>query len=155
MSPADTVSGIEHLRGLHLPGHAAGLVEGEIVVAMALGFAAALIAGLVRHLYRRSRIGVRRSALNALAAAGRLDPETRLVAQARLLRRIVRTLQGDEAASLRGPAWAVRLDEIFATDAFSNGIGRVFVDGLYGRRERPDSALLDAELSRLIGRLRA
>ncbi len=77
-----------------------------------------------------------------------------MLAQARLLRRLVRTLQGDDAASAQGAAWAGRLDSTLRTDFFTAGAGRVLADGLY-RRETPDPVVLDAELSRLIGRLRA
>ncbi len=62
--------------------------------------------------------------LRELALARGLAPEPRRVAQARLLRRLVRTLKGEEAARARGPAWAETLDATFATDFFRNGPGR-------------------------------
>lgn len=75
------------------------------------------------------------------------------MAQARLLRRLARTLAGDAAARETGAAWATRLDTLLATDFFTKGPGRVLADGLY-RRQTPDLDGLDAELGRLIGRLR-
>lgn len=154
MTPADTPASLDQLRGLHLPGGAAGPVQGEILLALILGFSAALLVGLVRFLVSRSRASIRRAALSDLAGSRGLDAPDRILAQARLLRRLVRTVSGDEAASAQGATWAERLDATLRTDFFTAGAGRVLVDGLY-RRETPDPAALDAELSRLIGRLRA
>ena len=151
----DAALSLDQLRGLHLPGNAAGALLGEIVAAAALGFAAALLVGLLRYLRARAQATLRRAALAELAASRDLDPEARLVAQARLLRRLARTRLGEAAASAEGADWAGRLDRLFATDFFSAGAGRVLVDGLYRRRETPDPARLDAELGRLIGRMRA
>lgn len=152
MNPADAPAGLAQLRGLHLPA-AEGAAQGEVVLAIALGFAAALLVGLFRMLRDRQRRSVRRAALRELAAARALPPEQRLVAQARLLRRLARTLRGDAAASARGTDWAATLDGLFATDFFTRGAGRVLADGLY-RRASPDSAAIDAELGRLFARIR-
>jgi hypothetical protein len=154
MTPADAPASLDQLRGLHLPGGAAGPIPGEILLALLLGFGAALLVGLLRFVLARSRASVRRAALADLAGSRGLDGPERILAQARLLRRLVRTLKGDEEASAQGAAWASRLDALLRTDFFTAGAGRVLVDGLY-RRETPDPAALDAELSRLIGRLRA
>ncbi len=154
MTPAEAPATLDQLRGLHLPGGASGPVPGEILLALVLGFAAALLVGLLRHLVARARLSVRRAALAELAASRALPPPERILAQARLLRRLVRTLDGDEAASTHGAPWAERLDACLRTDFFTLGAGRVLVDGLY-RREVPDPARLDAELTRLIGRLKA
>lgn len=154
MNPAASPHSLDQLRELHLPGNAAGAIQGEIVVAIALGFAAALIVGVVRYLRVRARTTLKRSALRELEAANALEPvEARRVAQARLLRRLVRTMQGDEAASLKGKDWATRLDSLFKTDLFSRGAGTVLVEGLYGRPTASDASELDAELRRLIGRI--
>lgn len=154
MTPADAPATLDQLRGLHLPGGATGPIPGEIPLALVLGFGAALFVGLLRFLLARARLSVRRAALADLAGSRALPAPERILAQARLLRRLVRTLDGDEAASAHGAAWAERLDGRLRTDFFSQGAGRVLVDGLY-RREVPDAALLDAELTRLIGRLKA
>lgn len=143
------------LRGLHLPTGAGSVLQGEIVAAIALGFAAALIVGLARVLRARRQATVRRAALRELTLAKGLDPQARLTAQARLLRRIVRTLADEEAASARGTAWAQKLDGTFATDFFSRGAGQAFVDGLYRRPVAADPAAIDAELARLFSRIKA
>ncbi|MCJ2052126.1 DUF4381 family protein [Methylobacterium sp. J-070] len=154
MTPAETPLTLDQLRGLHLPGGAAGAVQGEIVAAAALGFLAALLVGLVRYGRGRARAGLRRVALAELARSRGLDPEARLVAQARLLRRLGRTLGGEAEARATGADWAGRLDARFGTDFFTRGAGRILADGLY-RRHEPDLDALDAELGRLIGRLRS
>lgn len=153
MNP-ELAASLESLRGLHLPANAAGAIQGEVVLAIALGFTAALLVGLVRYLRLRARNNVRRQALRDLAATRGLDPEARLVAQARLLRRLARTLQGDAAADAHGPDWATRLDRLFSTDFFTKGGGRVLADGLY-RRGPADPAAIDAELGRLFSRIGA
>lgn len=154
MTVTDAPASLEQLRGLHLPANAAGAAQGEVVLAVALGFAAALLVGLVRVLRARARSGLRRAALRELAAAQALPPDRRLIAQARLLRRLARTLKGDAAAATQGPAWAATLDALFSTDFFSRGAGRALADGLY-RREAPEPGPLDAELRRLLARIGA
>jgi hypothetical protein len=154
MNPAETPLGLDQLRGLHLPGGAAGALQGEIVAAALLGFCAALLVGLVRYGRSRSRATVRRAALAELARSRGLDPQARLLAQARLLRRVGRTLGGEAESRAVGADWAARLDELFRTDFFTQGAGRVLADGLY-RRQAPDLDALDAELGHLIGKLRA
>ncbi|WP_345819131.1 DUF4381 family protein [Methylobacterium fujisawaense] len=154
VTPAEIPLSLDQLRGLHLPGGAAGALQGEVVAAAALGFLAALLVGLVRYGRGRARAGIRRAALAELARSRNLDPEARLVAQARLLRRLGRTLGGETEAQATGADWAARLDALFRTDFFTRGAGRVLTDGLY-RRQDPDLDALDAELGRLIGRLRA
>ncbi|MDR7035510.1 MULTISPECIES: DUF4381 domain-containing protein [Methylobacterium] len=155
MTPAaETAPSLADLRGLHLPANAAGAIQGEVVAAIILGFTAALLVGAIRYWRARRGSTVRRAALRDLQAARGLEPEARLVAQARLLRRTARTLDGDGVADLRGADWAARLDRIFATDFFGKGAGRVLVDGLYGRRATPDVEAIDAELARLLARIR-
>lgn len=151
----DLAANLDALRGLHLPTASAGGLQGEVVAAIALGFTAALLVGLIRLLRARAGNSVRCAALRELTAAKRLEPEARLVAQARLLRRLARTLVGDAAASSRGPDWAATLDRLFSTDFFSRGAGGILADGLYRRPERPDPAAIDAELARLFARIRA
>ncbi len=164
MTPADAPASLDGLRALHLPGGAAGPIPGEILLALLLGFGAALLVGLLRLLLARRRLSVRRAALAELAGSRGLDGPERILAQARLLRRLVRTLGGDAAASAEGAAWAARCDALLRTDFFTAGAGRVLVDGLYRRTTptptapaptAPDPTALDAELARLIGRLRA
>ncbi|SFG42035.1 protein of unknown function [Methylobacterium gossipiicola] len=154
MIPADAPASLDQLRGLHLPADAAGAAQGPVVLAMVLGFTAALLVGLVRVLRARQRVSLRRVALRELADANTLPPGPRRVAQARLLRRLVRTLRGDAAASAQGAAWAATLDGLFATDFFTKDAGRTFADGLY-RREASEPGSVDAELVRLMQRIGA
>ncbi|MBN6824692.1 DUF4381 domain-containing protein, partial [Methylobacterium organophilum] len=60
--PAEIPLSLDQLRGLHLPGGAAGAVQGEVVAAAALGFLAALLVGLVRYGRGRARDTLRRAA---------------------------------------------------------------------------------------------
>ncbi|GJD29049.1 hypothetical protein PMNALOAF_0281 [Methylobacterium adhaesivum] len=154
VTPGDAPASLDQLRGLHLPADAAGAAQGPVVLAIALGFTAALLVGLVRFLRVRRRGTMRRVALRELAAANALPPESRRVAQARLLRRLARTLRGDTAASAQGPEWAATLDGLFATDFFTKGAGRTFADGLY-QRDPPAPEIIDAELVRLMQRIGA
>jgi len=154
VTPADVPASLDQLRGLHLPADAAGAAQGPVVLAIALGFTAALLVGLVRYLRARQRGTVRRVAARELAAANALPPEHRRVAQAQLLRRLARTLQGDAAADAQGAAWAAALDRLFATTFFSAGAGRIFAEGLY-RRGAPEPGPVDAELARLFARIGA
>lgn len=148
MSP-ETQAALADLRGLHWPTGGGGWLQGELVVAIALGFAAALLVGLVRLVRARLRDTLRRAALRELALAAALPPAERQVAQARLLRRVVRTLSGEAAASARGSAWAGTLDRTFRTRFFSTGAGRDLVEGLYRRPGNGDPAAIEAELRRL------
>lgn len=152
MTPTPDLSA---LRGLHLPTGGSGAVQPEMVAALALGFGLALLIGLIRLIQARRGASVRRAALRELALAKHLESEARRVAQARLLRRLVRTLKGEEAARARGPAWAETLDATFATDFFRSGPGRAFADDLYRRPEAVDPAVLDTGLGRLFTQIRA
>jgi hypothetical protein len=162
---ADPIRPLEALRDIHMPagGDAAVPVVAMILVGCAL--AVALSLGLWP-MFRRWR-AVRRSALGALALTRVLEPAERLAAQAVLLRRLVRTIDGDAAARLQGRAWLDHLDRQFATRFFTEGAGRAFGEALYrplsgqdvdrdiidrGIIDR-DIGALDASLARLIGRI--
>lgn len=148
MSP-EAQAALADLRGLHWPTGGGGWLQGELLAAIALGFLAALLVGLFRLVRARMRDTIRRAALRELALASALPPAERSVAQARLLRRIVRTLSGEAAATVRGPAWADRLDRTFKTTFFSEGAGRDLVEGLYRRPGGADPAAIQAGLNRL------
>ena len=146
---------LSSLRGLHLPTGGNSAVQPEMVAALVLGFSLALLVGLIRLVRARRGASVRRAALRELALAQNLEPEARRVAQARLLRRVVRTLKGEAAAGTSGTAWAATLDTTFATDFFRSGPGRVFADDLYRRPKTIDPAAIDAGLGRLLSQIRA
>lgn len=153
MNP-ETQAALASLRELHLPTGGGGIVQGEILAAIALGFAAALFFGAFRLVRARMRDTIRRAALRELASANAREPGERRVAQARLLRRVVRTLSGDADAAARGSDWAAVLDRTFATRFFSEGAGRALVEGMYRRPTEPDTAAIDAELGRLFSRIK-
>lgn len=137
------------LRDIHVP--PAPLVEMSDVAAGALAFAIVAAAALAAFLWRR-RSALRREALAQLAATGALAPEERLVAQAKLLRRVARS-RSDDAVTTRGDDWLRQLDRLFRTRFFSDGHGRIFGEALYARATQVDAEALEGELRRLIGRL--
>ncbi len=132
-----------------MSGTAAGLA-----LAMALGLAAAIIVAAGIGTMRR-RGSVRRAALATLAASRGLPAPERLVAQATLLRRVVRTLQGEAAARERGDAWLMQLDRSFDTEFFTRGPGRGYAEDLYRPGPDIDAGRMDTELAALIRRIRA
>ena len=144
---------LDQLRGLHLPQNSTGLLNGEIAAAMMFGLLAAFLVGLVRHLKRRAQRTIRRAALHELTITRSLEPEDRLVAQAYLLRRLARTLNGDDSVHKRGLSWSTELDELFGTSFFTTGAGYVFANGLY-QQETPDLDAIDVHLHRLFQKIR-
>lgn len=141
------------LRDLHWPAPIDGSLPASLATAALGGAALAVVAKLLIGLVASARCPVRRAALAELARTRALDEPERIVAQAALLRRLARTFAEDGSARERGAAWLERLDRLFATDVFSRGRGQGFGDALYlPDQEKP--ALEDAELARLIGRLR-
>jgi hypothetical protein len=147
----DPARALDGLRDIHWP--VAADAAGPVVTMILIGclLAGGLSAGLWP-LLRRWR-AVRRSALAALAASRSLDPPERLAAQAVLLRRLVRTIDGDAAGRLQGRDWLERLDRLFATRFFTEGAGSGFGEALYRppSGEDPDRHIdaLDASLARL------
>ena len=146
---------LDGLRGLHLPEQPASFWS-DIWLSAAVGLLAALAAAIAIRLLFRPKQSLRVSALDALHRAKDLPEPDRRVAQAALLRRVVRTIDGDEAARREGLAWGETLDRVLRTDFFSSGAGRVFATGLY---VRPDGAgeaegEIDRRLVALISGLR-
>ena len=122
---------------------------------LAVGCAAALVILLVVWGLRHRRAALRASAEGALADSRGLGPTDRLAAQASLLRRLVRTLVGDEAARARGDAWLQRLDKVFETSFFTQGAGVAFGEALYRQNRDLDVDALDRALLGLIAKVRA
>lgn len=146
MAQDDPLAG---LRALHLPPEQPSFWS-DVGFAVAAGLAVALIASLLIRLLFRPKRSLRASALEAFEAAQALPLEERRAAQAALLRRVVKSVEGDEAARATGPQWAETLDRVFATDLFAARGGRVFAQGLY---ERPSAANDDREIDRELGAL--
>lgn len=146
---ADLSSLVERLRPLRLPA-ADGTAE-TLVMALA-GCVAAAALSLALHRLLARRRPLRRAALAALAASRALPAQQRLAAQARLLRNVAGALDRS-ASSLRGEQWLARLDALFATRLFSEGLGRAFGEALYRPRDDDPAEALDGELERLLARL--
>lgn len=141
------------LRALHLP-PAPSSYWSDVGFAVAAGLGAALLLALVVRALFRPRRSLRASATDAFEAASGLPQPERRAAQAALLRRVVKTVEGEGAARATGPEWAATLDRVFATDLFTLRAGKVFVDGLYARAAPGDDPALDRELGSLIAKLR-
>ena len=142
------------LRELHLPAERLVTDVADAAFAVAIGLAAALVVGIVLNLLMRRRPPVRRAALAMLAQMSELPPAECTVAQARLLRRLVLTLNGEIAARRQRSAWLEQLDLTFRTDFFTRGGGRYYVDGLYQARQIPDAAALAHKLEELFRQIR-
>jgi hypothetical protein len=124
-----------------------------LALALAIGLAAALLVEVAAAAWRKRRRSVRQAALANLAKARELPAAEQAIAHAKLLRRLVRTLEGEAAARRHGEAWAAQLDRSFKTTFFSEGAGRHYVDGLYRGGASPDVAALDRALEMLFGRI--
>ncbi len=136
------------LLDIHLPGEPSWWPPAPgwwIVAALIIGLAVWLILWMRRRAQRRRwRLRILFE-LERFAADDQLKNNTpRLIAElSKLLRRASRTIRSD-AATLRGKAWLDFLDSILATDEFSNGPGRVLLDGPFQRESTADSdALVD------------
>ncbi|GJD51853.1 hypothetical protein OPKNFCMD_4612 [Methylobacterium crusticola] len=144
------------LRGLHAPPDP-GLIRLDVAAALVLGLVLAGVAALLGARLARRRGPVRRAALAELAAARSLDPASRHVALARLVRRLARTLGVPEAGAEAGAEAerAAGLDRRLSTDFFSRGPGRALVFDLYAPGPAPDLGPVEDGLARLLARLRA
>jgi hypothetical protein len=147
---ADPARMLDALRDIHVP---VGGDSGPILTMILIGCAAAIALTLALRPRLRRWGAVRRSALEVLAGSRSLEPAERLAAQAVLLRRLVRTIDGDTAARLQGAAWLDCLDRLFATHFFTEGEGRNFGEALYRPHASQDVDALDASLARLFARI--
>jgi hypothetical protein len=144
---------LQALRGLHVeslgfqlePAVALGIVGGLVVAA------GAILLLRMRPLRMRA---ARRALRASLAETRHVREDERLAAQALLLRRVARTVAGDDVAQLRGDAWLAALDRMFATTFFTRGEGRCFGDQLYAAAAS-DPEPRDRQLERLAGQLRS
>lgn len=141
------------LRPVHLPHSEIG-GGGDLLIAIALGLAAALVFAELWALAKRRRHSVRQTALNALKSSRAEPSERRLLLQAKLLRDVVRQLKGDAAARLSGEAWHQQLDTTFKTSFFTAGEGRPYIEALYRPHQHIDPDQMDRWLVPLIRKLR-
>jgi hypothetical protein len=152
MPPDDPLAG---LRALHLPPETHS-VWADLGLAVAAGLAIALVVAFAARLFLRPKHSLRASALEAFEHAKALPPDDKRAAQAALLRRIVRTVEGEAAARAAGPEWSATLDRVLKTDLFSARSGKSLTEQLYARpaRRDADDPELDRELAGLLERLR-
>ncbi len=145
---AEALSGLRPIN----PAVDAGGVTALIAMAL-IGCACALaLALLFRVMARRCR-AIRRSALAELATSRSLQPDERLAAQAALLRRVIRTVEGDAPARLRDKDWLACLDRTFGTSFFTGGGGRAYGEALYRPSSSRDVEALDHALAGFFARL--
>jgi hypothetical protein len=145
---ADPLAG---LRPVRLPAEApaplldllALSIAAGILVALAILLAPRVAAAISRRCSPRRRLAA------ALAAARVLPAEERLAAQASALRAYVAAVAGEEAARAQGQAWLARLDEAFATTAFTAGPGRLYGETLYRPADTSEVSAAEAALSAL------
>ncbi|PNG26183.1 DUF4381 domain-containing protein [Methylocella silvestris] len=148
---ADPVEALNGLRPIHLPADSGEVFL--IAAAMLAGIVAALAGVALIRLLSVRRGAERRAALAELALSRGLAPDERLAAQAKLLRRLVRTIDGEAPRGLGGDAWLTRLDQTLRTSFFTAGAGQAFGEPLYRRSSAATVETLDLELSRLIAML--
>jgi hypothetical protein len=146
---ADPSSLIERLRPLRPP-PSDGMTEILLMALVGCAVAAAMSVAL-QHIFERRR-PLRRAALAALAASRALPANERVTAQARVLRDVADALDRN-AASLQGEEWLARLDALFATRFFGEGLGRAFGEALYRPADDAPAEALDCALERMLGRL--
>jgi len=147
--PAAAAPGPE-LRDIHLP-PAPGWwppAPGWWLLALA---AAALLAWLFFHLYKRARRRRYRREimleLDRCVGAARGDPGALATALSQFLRRLSR--RAEPAASvLSGEPWLQHLDRCAASEEFSHGIGRVLIEAPYRPAAAYDAAALIALVRR-------
>ena len=148
---AEAAAALELLRPMHAP---AGLENAGILALM-------LVLGLVLGLGLAALLGpmlapaptLRRAALRELSRAATLAGSEKRTAQARLLRQIMRKLDGPGARA-EGADWLARLDQVFATRFFTQGAGRCFGTALYERAGDQPGSEVDAMLAKLLAGLR-
>ena len=142
------------LRPPHLPPAAAGLTLGDLALPIAIGLLLALLVALLWPRRIKGRRRVRTNVLAELAAARTLPPEAAVVAEARLLRRVV-SARDSAAATLAGPDFAAACDRAFATDFFSAGAGKSLTTGLYAPNNAAEAETIGAGLESLFRGIRA
>ena len=144
---AEAAAALDLLRPMHAPAGLENAGTLALMLALGLGLAALLWPMLSR------RRALRREALREFFRAQALAGNEKRTAQARLLRQIVRRLDGN-APFAEGAQWLARLDRVFATRFFTQGAGRCFGVALYERAGGPPDGEVDAMLAKLLAGLR-
>jgi hypothetical protein len=143
---ADVLAG---LRDIRMPAAGGTDILAEVGAAFAIGLLAAILLALLARLVARRPPSLRQAALTDLARTRFLAPDERVFAQARLLQRV------SEALGAPGSQWPAELDRRLGTDFFTHGAGRHLHEDLYKPGTALDPDRLDADLVRLLRRIRS
>jgi hypothetical protein len=149
---AQGANALEALRALH--GGAGAPVDPLIWLAICAGLLAAIVCVFAARANLFRLPAVRRATHTALASTRDLPVELRHAEQAKVLRRVARTLGSEDQARLRGEAWLGALDHFFRTRYFTQGEGRYFADDLYRANNAHDPDAMARRLEHLARRLR-
>ena len=144
---------LAELRDSRLPELSEASVLADAATAFVAGLILALAIALVVRVFARRPPSRRDRALAELAASRALAPDERLLAQARLLRRVAdeRDRRGVDSTSAH---WADVFDQRLDTDFFTAGPGVVLREALYRPDARVDPEQIDRELVKLLRRIR-
>jgi hypothetical protein len=148
---ADTADPLNALQAIRLPAVAASTLWEQMAVALLAGVITAIIIQLaLAFRNRRKAEPLEQSFIVAINHMENLPDDERLAAQASLIRRYVNVVAGNGAARKQGEDWLEELDNLFKTEFFCKGTGRVLLDGLYSRQLPFKSAELGAALCELL-----
>ncbi|SMF51841.1 protein of unknown function [Tistlia consotensis] len=148
----DVADRLARLHGLRLPALDTGAVLADVAAAFAAGLLLAILVVLLARAFLRPADSPRRRLLADLAGSRTLPREERLLAQARLLRRLAAEIE--EGEPVRAEDWPGLLDQRLGTDFFTAGAGARLREALYRRDAALDPESIDRELTRLLRRTR-
>ncbi|MCO4319329.1 DUF4381 domain-containing protein [Phyllobacterium sp. 21LDTY02-6] len=148
---ADTADPLNALQAIRLPAVPASLLWEQMAVALLAGAITAIIIQMaLAYRNRRKAASLEQRFIAAIDEVESLGDDERLAAQASLMRGYVKIVAGDGAARKQGEDWLEELDNLFRTEFFRKGNGRVLLDGLYSRQPPFGSAELGATLRELL-----
>lgn len=148
---ADTADPLNALQTIRLPSIQASSLWEQIAVALFAGVAVAIVIQLLLSFRsKRKAESLEQTIIAAMKDTEVLPADERLTAQASAMRRYVSLVAGDEVARKQGEDWLEELDNVFKTEFFRQGPGRVLLDGLYSRQPAFETAGLGAALCELM-----
>lgn len=147
---ADVAESLSSLHDIRLPGLGPEALLGDVAVTFAAGLALALIATQLARLFLYRPASRCQRLLEALFDSRQLPAGERLLAQARLLKRLADELAQEPARD----DWLTLLDRRLGTDFFTVGPGAQLRDGLYRREPPVDPEVIEREVVRLLRRAR-
>jgi hypothetical protein len=148
---ADTADPLHALQAIRLPAVPASSLWEQMAVALLAGVTMAIIIQLALAFRNRKKAEpLEQRFIVAIKKVENLPDDERLAAQASLIRRYVNVVAGTGAARKQGEDWLEELDNLFNTEFFRKGTGRVLLDGLYARQPPFNSAELGTALCELL-----